>query len=531
MGGKIYSYLSTEDASNTSINEFNIFDSDSYPLGQNYNRVSSSFGMSYNAPAGTFVIEHTGSYFVAVTPFLSLTSTGSTLNSEVVSKIKLNGTASVTTNFSLRNNFPTTGSGRTERTVHTILKNLSVGDEISVTVDDLDNLSPPLGELKSRPGSSIFIYRIEADGGFGNYQINSDTDPATGTAYNPFDGTRSPGSGASIAKTLDDNSFIVQNSSNSGSFKIGTGSLAISFTNIYSEVPGSGGPQIAHRYFKNGTAVGVDRNIKLSNSNDPMEGSIIVMEDYSANDIVGVEVQPSTGNIKSVSGSATSLFTVTSGTHYSYVAAQTNANDGAVDTYLNTFASASYSDNGYSVISGSDGIVYDATQGRFTFVRDGDYAIFLSYLFLISADSNVEVRIRKDGSELFVFEQSAEATEDPVERSIIAVVTGAVSGTYFDVAHRGITDGAIRLRQGTTIAAFEITGTFVIPLNYIPQSTPGNVFGKDYTINTYAQDVLSAQYTRALGAPQVPFFLGTPGPASLRGRENAPITSTGKKKN
>jgi hypothetical protein len=62
-----------------------------------------------------------------------------------------------------------------------------------------------------------------------------------------------------------------------------------------------------------------------------------------------------------------------------------------------------------------------------------------------------------------------------------------------------------------------------------PQGTPSAQFGKDYTINSYNIDVLSTQYTRF--ADQVPFSLGTPGPARLRGRENAPIVSTGKKKN
>ncbi len=63
------------------------------------------------------------------------------------------------------------------------------------------------------------------------------------------------------------------------------------------------------------------------------------------------------------------------------------------------------------------------------------------------------------------------------------------------------------------------------------QPTPSGSFGKDYTINTYNIDVLTVQYDKDSNVDQVPFFLGVPGPARLRGRENAPIVSTGKKKN
>ena len=65
----------------------------------------------------------------------------------------------------------------------------------------------------------------------------------------------------------------------------------------------------------------------------------------------------------------------------------------------------------------------------------------------------------------------------------------------------------------------------------IPPPVPSGSFAKDYTINTYNIDVLSVQYDKDDNVDQVPFFLGVPGPARLRGRENAPITSTGKKKN
>jgi hypothetical protein len=68
----------------------------------------------------------------------------------------------------------------------------------------------------------------------------------------------------------------------------------------------------------------------------------------------------------------------------------------------------------------------------------------------------------------------------------------------------------------------------------INESTPDDLIEDDFTINTYAQEVLSVQYARG-GPAQVPFILGVRGPASLRGRlhtaiAEAAIVSTSKNK-
>jgi len=67
-------------------------------------------------------------------------------------------------------------------------------------------------------------------------------------------------------------------------------------------------------------------------------------------------------------------------------------------------------------------------------------------------------------------------------------------------------------------------------ISYVAGDPPPEIlFDKDYTINSYKINVLSAEHDK--NVDQVPFSLGVPGPAALRGRENAPIVSTGKKKN
>jgi len=54
-------------------------------------------------------------------------------------------------------------------------------------------------------------------------------------------------------------------------------------------------------------------------------------------------------------------------------------------------------------------------------------------------------------------------------------------------------------------------------LPILPQSTPSEYISGDYTVNTFAIDRLSSQYTRT--AEQVPFSMCMRGPGSVRGRD------------
>lgn len=69
----------------------------------------------------------------------------------------------------------------------------------------------------------------------------------------------------------------------------------------------------------------------------------------------------------------------------------------------------------------------------------------------------------------------------------------------------------------------------VAPAYSFTASAGGPAFGSDYVMRTYSIDVLSDQYDR--DTEQIPFSLGTPGPLSLRGRNNAPTIGSGDKKN
>ena len=113
------------------------------------------------------------------------------------------------------------------------------------------------------------------------------------------------------------------------------------------------------------------------------------------------------------------------------------------------------------------------------------------------------------------------------------VIKIALIGHDFDFLNVEPADGINRTSGGYTANASNPDNrpliSYVAGVAPTPQGTPSTQFGKDYTINSYNIDVLSTQYTRF--TDQVPFSLGIPGPARLRGRENAPIVSTGKKKN
>ena len=70
--------------------------------------------------------------------------------------------------------------------------------------------------------------------------------------------------------------------------------------------------------------------------------------------------------------------------------------------------------------------------------------------------------------------------------------------------------------------------TYVAGSTTFPQSVATGSIGDDYTVNTFSNDVLSAQYERT-GSAQVPFSLGVRGPRHLRGRTTAYSPSLGGK--
>jgi hypothetical protein len=62
------------------------------------------------------------------------------------------------------------------------------------------------------------------------------------------------------------------------------------------------------------------------------------------------------------------------------------------------------------------------------------------------------------------------------------------------------------------------------------ETIPDSLVDDDFTINTFAQNTLSVQYSR-VGSAQVPFILGGPSPLRIRGSTNAQVIKAGDKKN
>jgi hypothetical protein len=91
--------------------------------------------------------------------------------------------------------------------------------------------------------------------------------------------------------------------------------------------------------------------------------------------------------------------------------------------------------------------------------------------------------------------------------------------------------GDFTLRFSTNAGSFTVDSdsfTVASAISTFPQSEAAESIGDDYTVNTFSNDVLSAQHERT-GSAQVPFSLGVQGPRHLRGRTTAYAPSLGSK--
>jgi hypothetical protein len=102
-------------------------------------------------------------------------------------------------------------------------------------------------------------------------------------------------------------------------------------------------------------------------------------------------------------------------------------------------------------------------------------------------------------------------------------------GTFTDL--RIDESGNFTLRFSTDAGAFTVDSdsfTVASTITTFLQSVATGSIGDDYAVNTFSNDVLSAQYERT-GSAQVPFSLGVRGPRHLRGRTTAYSPSLGGK--
>lgn len=504
-----YRHVLTTSTSNGLANtESNIFKEDIY---SSYTNKNSGNGITYSSSTGEFTVDADGTYFVFVTVRSSLTSAVSFDQLEI--KVKLDGNVVDGGDFLFA---PQIVSH--EDTLQSLVTATS-GQKITVTLRD--PTSSDHG-LKVEKFTSIII--LKAEDGFGKI---SRTSSSTGTT-DPFNVYATASGGATVSQFSAGGEYSEDGGAGTGLLKINEAGPALMFATNFLDGAG-GSPNVTIDFKIDDFTVNTYTTRKPS-TGEPRELSVLTAYGFEANtsaSVIGDSVS-AVFNCFATSGSSITAFKLpSSGSYVNNLTWQTIKSDGnqiSSDTEYNILASASYSDNGYSVFGYNTGSTFTTSSGAITLNRAGDYAIFSNLYFSVAADTNVMYKVKRNSSIADQLEFRIDSASDPEERTVVTVVTGASSGDTLQFFASGATNNILS-ETGTSIVVMEL---FALPPPPIPPPDP--LISKDFTLNTYSIETLTAQYDTT-GVEQVPFMLGGLGPLRLRGRTVAQVVKNGDKKN
>jgi hypothetical protein len=218
----------------------------------------------------------------------------------------------------------------------------------------------------------------------------------------------------------------------------------------------------------------------------------------------------------------------------------TDSNTFSGTTNYNLLSSTSYTTNGFSDNNTPDiayeGLTYNTSSGLITFLSGGVYHFTYNGIVDNTAGtttpSTVRFTLRKnatsctDGTVVYQSSISSDPETDPVECTITTLISASANDTISLCAVQ--TDASppntVKIKENTFWSVYRLDTYTPDPPPYaITQSAGTSAYNQNYSINTYSR---SNQYDR--NTQQVPFFLGTPGVLSLRGRTTTgSVTSTG----
>jgi len=502
-----YAHVLTTATSNIfDTTEFNVFDEDNY---SSYTKEATTNGITYDSSTGEFTVGSTGTYYIiaALQTLVGSSITGG----NVTWRIKLNGSEVASGTF-----LPSATYGQAEDTFQTVI-NATSGQSITVTIQDNSGSDH---KLSARKNSSIFIYKAEND-----YGLLTRTADSTGTttAYNVY----ATSSGGSVVFESGSGA-IVEDASGNGIFKFTETKPALLMHNGFYD-GSSGNPDLSTQIDVNGFVVNTYTARKRSDE-EPREISVFSAYGFSANDKATISSDTNIYANFAVSGSSAAAIGLHPTNNFSWRTVQSNSDVATAGSEFNIYATGSYSS--FSSFGYNTGSSYDSDSGQVTIARDGDYIIFSSNYFECSVDTDISFKVKKNGVEVNNILFHIDTATEPVERSCITLLSSASAGDTVQFFASG-TAGDIQTNTGTTFVIAELLADDP-PAPPAPpsfnQGSAGALIGDDFTLNTFAQDTLSAQYDRS-GTAQVPFILGQPGPLRLRGRTLAQVIKPGDKKN
>ena len=506
MALKFHSYFSIftgVDSTPATTDEFDPFDEDNYSS-YTYTSVSSP-DISYDSSVGKIYFAAAGVYLVIFGANLNVSAaTG------VQARIYRNGTQIyISDPIGLNHN-----NDPRDATFHMMVE-VEKGDSMKVSLQTNDS-----DTMLVQEGTSLVM--LKASGDYGSLRYSADANAA--------------GSGPAEFTLYDsDNGGTVQTELKNVSFAAATGLMTPTNTRkfLLLSTPilnvGTSG-DITHKLYANGSSLDDLPGRVATGALSPIDLSYGFLKDLTGAQTTS-DRMIGAGTITVLRGSTFTIFDISnSGVDPSgYLALTVNGDSDAIgdsaekicfdEDNWGTYASTVRS----GAINGSTGITYTQADGKFTVGTAGKYFVLWTTALGTVTDATTTVRVRKNGAIHYTTPWFVDGSRDPLENTV-ALVIDADADDYLQFSIQIASGGDGKFDAGTAITIFRVDDIS----NFLPEELASELISDDYTINTYNNDVLSAQHDKI--TKQVPFILGTPGPISLRSRSTAPIIDIGKKK-
>lgn len=514
------SITSLSESNNFGTSEANVFTSASYSSnGFGYNVLSSS--ITYDTVNGAFTASQGGIYQIILNSIWGRGETAATPGtSDYTRTIKFYKNNSVFYTAAARYDYGDYAYGA-ERTFQTLVS-MSANDGIKITA------TATAGADSFLSGSNLIIRKVESDYAYAAKQTNSTA--LTGTVVSYFSGSANTdyitgSSVMTVSPDLVDGSFTIQN----------TGSYYIFFTNILDDTssgdnfmtesinvgsfPG-GGFSIAERTLYLDTATAVDQRSFVNLS--AVDGTFVPAP---------IQIQATTDT------NGASGFIAKQGTTFSVIKIPSNAImpiafNSSTSSFISTTGSTNLLASSFIETSVETPFLvemsFDSGSGIVTIPSGGLYHLTYNvkiYNSHASSDAGVQFQVRRgctnctDGTVVYQGRTGVGSVTDPINYTLTTIVSASNNDTLTLCARDFVTGSGNKVYIDTPSKFYlyridTYTPDPAPPDPFPYKETAGSAsYGANYTINTYQN---SNQFIRA--TDQVPFYLGTPGPLSLRGR-------------
>lgn len=373
-------------------------------------------------------------------------------------------------------------------------------------------------------GSSLVINKITS----GVYASSTVSTNASNNTTDEFNALDTDGDGPAFSTASKIASGITFTGS-AGSMTVpSAGRYFIMITNFVGAQTGTNSNNTIH--LKSGTDEIYTIATRAHANTDVEETTICLVEDLAASAVLTITYDQGSGGSFAAKGTTFTIYKLNEDISERKEAIDINsasisvvnkASSTASAAVVNGFDEDSYSSADFDTRYSND-IIFTQADGKFTIGSKGTYWVYYTAQISTASDATVTTKINLNGTAKLTAVVHIDSLNDPMNRTFTTIM-GCDAGDYITTTVDSNSPNIQHL-AGSTLTIIRIPDWVFL------DTTPSDRIHTDFTLNTYAPDVLLTQ--RKGHVRQVPFILGTPGPLSLRQKySNVAVTSLGDKKN